>query len=195
MYEYRKLSPAQRKAAVDMRRERGLPLHAPPHFPDGRQTYIITAGCYEHRHVLRTATRRIELQTALTAAPAELHAWVILPNHYHLLATVDLASFGEWCRLLHSRLAKDWNREDNTKGRQVWYRFQDRMIHGERHYFASINYIHANPVKHGYVQRADQWAASSLPQYLTEHGRETMIKLWKEYPVMDYGKLWDDYTA
>ncbi|MBM3861823.1 MAG: transposase [Verrucomicrobia bacterium] len=192
MYEYRKLSVAERKAVLSDRRQRDLPLHAPPHYPDGRQIYILTAACFEHRPFVSTEPRRSALRDTLLAAPGDIHAWVILPNHYHLLATVDLAGFSQWVRLLHSRLAKDWNREDAAKGRQVWYRFQDRQIRGDRHYFASLNYIHANPVKHGYVAKATDWLHSSLHEYLAKYGREVLADLWRKYPVDEYGKKWDD---
>ena len=192
MYDYHKLTLAGRKALLTERRDRGLPLHAPPHYPDGRQTYILTAACYGHRPVISTESRRITLRDGFLSAPAEVHAWVILPNHYHLLATANLAQFRQWVRLFHSRLAKDWNREDAAKGRQVWYRFQDRQIRGVRHYFASLNYIHANPSKHGCVAKATEWPHSSLHEYLAKYGQDVLADLWREYPVDEYGKKWDE---
>ena len=74
----------------------------------------------------------------------------------------------------------------------MWYRFQDRQIRGERHYFASLNYIHANPVKHGCVAKATEWPHSSFHEYLAKYGREVLADLWREYPVDEYGKTWDD---
>ena len=56
----------------------------------------------------------------------------------------------------------NWNREDGIPNRKVWYRFSDRGMRSEGHFFASINYIHANPVKHGYVEKATEWPWSSL---------------------------------
>ncbi|MCG3148563.1 MAG: hypothetical protein PCFJNLEI_02007 [Verrucomicrobiae bacterium] len=192
MYEYRKLSVADRKAVIAARRDRLLPLHAPPHYPGRRLTYILTAACYEHRELIRPAPRRDELASELLAAPAEIHAWVILPNHYHLLATVDLAAFREWIRVCHSRLATNWNREDSARGRRVWYRFQDRQIRGDGHFYATMNYIHANPVKHGFAKRADDWPWCSFHRYLVDYGRELLVKLWRDYPVDRYGAAWDD---
>ena len=132
------------------------------------------------------------MRDELLTVSEEIHAWVILPNHYHLLAVLDLGGFRERIRLLHSRLATAWNAVDNAKGRRVWYRFQDRQLRGERHYFATLNYIHANPVQHGCVARADEWPWSSLPAYLAEHGRAEMRRIWREYPVDKYGACWDE---
>jgi putative transposase len=197
MYDYRKLSRADRKAVLAYRREHRLPLHAPPHYPDGQQTYIITCACYGHQSLIDPARRRSAFQKELldqlqTQPWASVCAWVILPNHYHLLATLDLALFRKWIRIFHSRLATGWNRENATKGRRVWYRFQDRLMRSEAHYFASINYIHFNPVRHGHSARADEWPWSSLHWYLDNCGREVMVKLWRNYPVDRYGEGWDE---
>jgi putative transposase len=196
MYQYRHLSDAQKAEVRHQRILRGTPLHAPPHYPDGKKNYILTAACYEHQPILQRENRRREFQARLVdglsrESWAIIHAWVILPNHYHLLASVDLETFREWIRILHSKVATEWNREDKTSGRKVWYRFQDRSIRNEHHYFASLNYIHANPVKHGYAAKADEWKSSSIHSYLDQFGRETLVQLWKNYPVDDYGKGWD----
>jgi putative transposase len=57
------------------------------------------------------------------------------------------AAFGE----LHGRTSFQINGEDNMRGRKVWHRFQDRCMRSDRHFYTSLNYIHNNPVKHGYV--------------------------------------------
>ncbi len=61
----------------------------------------------------------------------------------------------------------------------------------ERHFFATLNYVHNNPVKHGYVEKWQDWPYSSASEYLMKMGRETASQIWKEYPVLDYGNEWD----
>jgi putative transposase len=194
MYEYRKLTPAQRAQLRAHRRQFGFPLHAPPHFPEGKLTYLLTAATLEHQPLIANAARRADFAAKLlaTLAGTEIHAWVVLPNHYHLLVSLDLAVFRQRIRTLHSGIATQWNREDQTARRKIWYRFSDRVIRNERHYFAALNYIHANPVKHGYVKRADEWPDSSVHEYLEKWGREYLVELWQNYPVGEMGKGWDD---
>jgi putative transposase len=122
----------------------------------------------------------------------DVHAWVVLPNHYHLLVQIDLEVFRPRIARIHNGKSTQWNREDGTPGRKVWYRFSDRSIRSQRHYYASLNHIHANPVKHAHVARADEWPWSSLPRYLEKLGRERLVEWWIRYPVRDYGKGWDD---
>ena len=74
---------------------------------------------------------------------------------------------------------------------QLWYRFTDRLIRNERHYYTTLNYIHYNPTKHGYVRRPLDWICSSVHRYLDRFGIEWLRDAWQEYPVRDYGKGWD----
>jgi putative transposase len=197
MYDWRKMSREQRIAVSTHRRLLGLPLHAPPHFPDGRKPYLISAACFEHQPIISTDERRKEFESNLLSllagdGDADIRAWVVLPDHHHVLLVANLEAVSLALRRLHSGSAIGWNREDQRQGRKVWHRFADRAIRDERHYWATVNYIHGNPVKHGWVGRADEWKPCSLRAYLERHGRERMVEIWREYPVLDYGRGWDD---
>ena len=197
MYEYRKMSRRERAAVVAARDAAGQPWHAPPHFDQGHDVFLISAACYRHQPVMASEERRHEWEEAVLEGTsgmpgARLDGWVVLPNHYHLLVIGDLDVLGRWIGRLHNGKATQWNREDGTPGRRVWYRFSDRAIRSERHYYATLNYIHANPAKHGHVSDAGTWPTSSLRRYFEQVGRERLVEWWMEYPVGDYGKGWDD---
>ncbi len=196
MYDYRKMTPEERQLVLQERRERGFPLHAPPHFRGVSGEYLITAACYEHRSIFSHPDDLSwlvdEVLGALIAAELPHPAWVFLPNHYHiLLETEDLSIVSEVLRLLHSQVATAINGRHRQRGRQVWYRFSDRMIRSERHHFASVNYLHYNPIKHGYVDRMGAWPWSSVQDYMEARGKEWLAHTWKAYPIGDYGKGWD----
>ena len=196
MYDSLKMTTQKKQEVLQLRKERGFPLHAPPHFRNVSGTYLITSACYEHRPIFEDpddlSWLTEELLTALSDADLPHPAWVVLPNHYHILVeTEDLATVSEALRLLHSRAATKINGRQHRRGRRVWYRFSDRLIRSERHYFASVNYVHYNPIKHGYVDRMGAWPWSSLPMYVEERGKEWLSHTWKTFPVKDYGKGWD----
>ena len=73
------------------------------------------------------------------------------------------------------------------------------MLADERYGIAALSvrcshsaiYIHHNPVKHGYVDDWKDWAHSSAAEYLERIGRERALEIWREYPVLDYGREWD----
>ena len=55
----------------------------------------------------------------------------------------------------------------------------------------NVNYVHHNPVHHGYVQHWTDWPWSSAAEFLKQVGRDRAVALWKQYPILDYGKKWD----
>lgn len=196
-YEYRQLNPDEQRALVQQRIARGFPSHRPPHLEQGAGYYLLTAAVYEHKALIDPATRRDQFQDALLAAfehdEIEVSAWVVLPNHYHILAWLpSLRGVSSIFNRLHGRTSRQWNLEDNRQGRKVWYRYSDRVVRNEEHFYRALNYIHANPVHHGYVQRSRDWRWSSLEHYLEILGIEWLETTWRRYPVDDFGKGWDD---
>jgi putative transposase len=200
MYEYRKLTPEQRAELVQQRRARGFPPHSPPHPVHDQPFYLLTATCYGHVCHMQAKCRRQQVLDALfeqfITSGMEIRAWVVLPNHYHLLVHVtDFDALGGIFRSVHGPASRQWNLEDTAPGRKVWYRFADRAIRSERHYYTTLNYIHFNPVKHGWVESPYDWAESSVHWYLEHYGREWLRDLWTRYPVRDYGRGWDDSSS
>lgn len=141
----------------------------------------------------RLACFESALLDAVREPITRIFAWVILPNHYHFLAETEhplevISALGK----LHGRSSFRWNGEESQRGRQVWCNVAETAMKSERHFWASLNYVHHNPVKHGYVEQWQDWPFSSAARYLEETGREEATRLWKEHPIADYGKGWDD---
>ncbi len=197
MYNYRKMNEIQRQDIVSYRKLQGLPLHSPPHFEDGLKTYLLTAAIYEHKHIMSSEDRRKDFQEKLVGRISDsdnfnLYAWAVLPNHYHILVKADLNRVKNILARLHNGIATQWNREDNRPGRKVWHRFSDRHIRNDDHYWASVNYIHKNPVKHGYVSDLSEWPSGSFNIFQGNIGRDKMSFILQNYPVDDMGAGWDD---
>lgn len=197
MYAYRRMTPEQRKQVLALRQKSRMPWHVPPHYGGETNIFLITAACFEHECILQSHERLQEFSDALVNGMQEylgrsVIAWVVQPNHYHILVQSDLDVLKPWVGRLHNGKATQWNREDAIPKRKVWYRFSDRRMRNENHYYATLNYIHANPVKHGYAQKASDWPWSSLHNYMETYGREELTRWWRQYPVKDYGKGWDD---
>lgn len=195
MYDYRQMSPEERRLILAQRRRRGFPQHAPPHFKGVGGVYLLTAACYEHCHIFENpddlSWLTDESLGTFHTTDLQYTAWVFLPNHYHIrLETPDIQIVSETLRLLHSRTATMINKRHKQRGRKVWYRFSDRLIRNENHYLATLNYIHYNPVQHGYVE-ITEWPWSSAHEYIAAFGEAWFDRIWRAYPVKDYGKGWD----
>jgi len=50
---------------------------------------------------------------------------------------------------------------DQTPGRRVWFQYWDTCLTYEDSYHARLNYVHNNPVMHGLVTVAAQYAFCS----------------------------------
>jgi hypothetical protein len=91
-YEYRHMTPEERAAVLEERRQRGYPLYSPPHPYRESGWYCITAANYEHVHVMASSSRLTafedQLLSELADVQAEIGGWIILTNHYH--SPVDL---------------------------------------------------------------------------------------------------------
>ena len=91
-----------------------------------------------------------------------LHAWVVMPNHFHLLLEMLAPhALGEavasWKRFTAARI----NRLLGQRGALWQADYWDRYIRDENHYASAVRYIHENPVKAGLVRKAEDWAWSS----------------------------------
>jgi len=123
---------------------------------------------------------------------SRIYAWCLLPNHYHVLLKTERikelrGNLGQFA----GTTSFTWNGEDNRRGRKVWYNCFERPMMSERHFWATLNYVHNNPVHHGYVKKWADWPWSSARIYLEKVGRETAKRIWLQYPLLDYGKKWD----
>jgi len=197
VYDWRTMSQQERKEALASRKAGRHPWHAPPHHA-GEGAYHLSAACYEHAPVIGASPQRMaefeqELLETLRPACNDVYAWCVLPNHYHVLVdTGDLRGVSAAIGQLHGRSSFVWNGQDRSRGRKVWHRSTDRKIRSDRHFWATMNYVHHNPVHHGYVVRWEEWPFSSAQDFLQAVGRAEAVRLWKAHPILDYGKGWDD---
>jgi REP element-mobilizing transposase RayT/mRNA-degrading endonuclease RelE of RelBE toxin-antitoxin system len=91
-----------------------------------------------------------------------LLAWCIMPNHIHVLISLFDGQF--LSRLIHSWKSFTAHQVNNTlkrSGRFWMPDYFDRYIRSERHFLATVRYIHENPVKANLVKSAEEWRWSS----------------------------------
>lgn len=197
MYLWRKLNDKQRAELLEFRRFNNRAWHSPHHRESQHGRYLLTGACYEHRPIVGLNPKRLadfsgRLLKILEANCEEVYAWCVLPNHYHALALARklsdlLRSIGQ----LHGRTSFDWNGADNERGRKVWFNCAETAMKSDRHFWATLNYVHNNPVHHAYVNQWQDWPFSSGAAFLKQTGRERAAELWKAYPIRQYGRDWD----
>jgi putative transposase len=128
------------------------------------------------RHIenLREAFRQIR-----NDHPFNIDAIVILPEHLHCIwqLPADDNDYPTRWRLIKSKFSMNIAKEERISAsrkrkyeRGIWQRrYWEHCIRDERDYQNHLDYIHYNPVKHGYVQLVKDWPYSSFHRYV-KHG-------------------------
>ena len=121
------------------------------------------------------------LREAMDDREFELHAFVLMTNHVHLLATGRRK--GVVSEVMHSlglRYARYVNRCYDRRGPVFQGRFWASIIQSESYFFAAMRYIELNPVRAHLVESPGQFPWSS---YLHNTGRSRCpeITFHKEY--------------
>jgi putative transposase len=104
--------------------------------------------------------------------PFELQAYVVLADHFHWLMKVDKSS-GKFSKIMHS-IKSNFTRyfkhtHDIQKPLNIWQRgFWDHVIRDEQDFGTHLDYIYWNPVKHGCVNKPEDWPNSSYKDWVKE---------------------------
>jgi REP element-mobilizing transposase RayT len=109
------------------------------------------------------AAQMIEAWRHFDGSQYHLHAWVVMPNHGHVLCE-PLAghTVAELVRSWKSFTARRINRLLGRSGALWMEDYWDRYMRDEAHYHRVVEYIHDNPVKAGLVKEARDWPWSSV---------------------------------
>ena len=156
--------------------------------------YFVTASTVGGEHILATHDHLNlwvnALKELVLKFNVKLIAWVALPNHYHLLFMPDAAGkLGDFIKRLNGSTSRNLNLLDGRQGRAVWYSYWDRCMRSESDFWTRFNYIHYNPVKHGYANNPEDWEFSSYRFYLRGDGERWVNEKLNDFPIFD---LFDD---
>ena len=165
-------------------------LHHPPHVLIDNSWYFITAHTIGSEFPLtKVNSKRFWLDKLLEIAEQftfEISAYVLLDNHYHLLSYMpDSRMLSKFIHRLHGATSYYINQVENRPGRKIWHNYWDRIIRDEADFYTKFNYIHYNPIKHGYVKDLKKWEYSSYNNYLSSKGEEWLQDCWCTYPIRE----------
>jgi REP-associated tyrosine transposase len=140
-------------------------------------TYFFTITLHD-RHSTALTDQIVALGSAMRACrlrhPFSLTAIVVLPDHMHCVWSLPegdsdysirwgltKASFTRVTRLGRTKTAKG--------ERGLWQRpFWEYTIRDDLDLQRHVDYIHFNPVKHGYVRQVRDWPYSSFHRYVRQ---------------------------
>ncbi len=86
-----------------------------------------------------------------------LLAWVIMPNHVHVLVEIGTTPMGKLVQCW-KKLSADFVNDRLGRRGQWWQAdYHDRYIRDEKHFLTAVHYIENNPAKAGLVTDAREW--------------------------------------
>jgi len=129
-----------------------------------------TSLLVDHIDLLRAAYAEVARKR-----PFHTDALVVMPDHIHAIWTLppgDADYSGRW-RAIKSGFVRLLAKQGvalarNAKGEAgVWQRrFWEHTLRDETDFARHCDYIHYNPVKHGFVARAADWPHSTLHRFI-----------------------------
>lgn len=161
-------------------------LNNPAHLFVDNSAYFITAATYQKRPLLASAAIKEHLIKTIHESFAKqnwlLKDWVVLDNHYHLLAISDKgADLTKIITQIHTLSSQQICAAMKAE-KPVWWNYWDYCPRNERDYYIRQNYLYNNPVKHGLVTHLLDYPYSSFHEAFNSQGREALIKQFRHYP-------------
>jgi len=171
--------------------------HNPPHLFCPNAVYLVTGGVMRKWYLLDTNQKKKHFFYTLVERAGmlgwELEAWAVLPNHYHFVARApeEAVSLKSLIQAVHSISSKYLNWLDNTPGRRVWYNYWDTCITNQTSYIARLHYVHTNAVKHGLVERPEDYPHCSY-RWFVRCAEQDFRRIVLSQPI-DRLRVKDDY--
>ena len=142
-------------------------------------TYFFTVNLAERSGKLlvdRVEDLRRSVRTVKERHPFDVLAWVVLPDHLHAIWALpaddgDCATRWMLIKSGFSRCIEKGERlrasRIRKRERGIWQRrFWEHLITDADDLHRHVDYVHINPVKHGYVECASNWPYSSIHRYI-----------------------------
>ena len=127
----------------------------------------------DHIELLRRSVRKVQ-----RSHPFEIMAMVVLPEHLHAiwcLTRTDCDYPLRWSLVKagFSRALEKTERigasREQKRERGIWQRrYWEHQIRDDEDLVRHVDYIHINPVKHGYAKTPMDWPYSSIHRYIRQ---------------------------
>ena len=95
-----------------------------------------------------------------------LHAYALMPNHYHLLLKTPQAGLSRGLHLINGLYGQHFNRRHRRVGHLFQGRFKALLVDENAYWMILSRYIHQNPVRAGLASRPWEYRWSSCPAFL-----------------------------
>lgn len=108
----------------------------------------------------------------------EIHAFVLMKNHYHLIVRTPRSNLSQFMCYFNRELSKELNRKCGRINQTFGNRYYASMVKDPRYYLTLYRYVYRNPIEAGACNFVQDYKYSSLQQVI---GNTKM-----EIPIFDY---------
>lgn len=98
----------------------------------------------------------------------QLHGYVLMNNHYHLLIEITKENLSKFMKHINASYAIYFNKKYKRSGHLWQGRFKSWYVTDEAYLYTLISYIHNNPVKAKIVNKAEEYRYSSHLAFIEE---------------------------
>ena len=106
----------------------------------------------------------------------ELHAWCLMPNHFHLLVRSPGGELARAMQQVQDRYALDFNQKYDLCGHRLESRYWAKLILTLTYRMAALGYVHRNPRDAGLEKDGTPYPWSSERDYESERGRPWLTR-------------------
>lgn len=104
-----------------------------------------------------------------------VHAFVLMPNHFHLLVSTPNEDIGQSMQYFMQSVTKITNHRAGRSGRVFGSKYHWSLIHCVDYFDCAIKYVYRNPVKAGICDRVEEYEFSTLGSVLGRYRSELQL--------------------
>ena len=123
---------------------------------DGQDIYLNDADRNSFLDTISEMSERFDV---------DIFAYVLMPNHYHLLARTNRANLKKAMQWFGTAYTRRFNNRNLKKGHLFQGRYKSILIQNDAYLMQLSCYIHRNPLRAGIISRLIDYKWSSYPIY------------------------------
>jgi len=129
--------------------------------------FLTKADCQSYLHILEKCLDYFEL---------EVHAYSLMPNHYHLLVRTPRGNLSRAMRYIDGVYTQRFNRRHGHDGPLLRGRYKAILVDADTYVKELVRYIHRNPLEAGLERTLGEHPWTSHRYYLRKAGRPDWLQ-------------------
>ncbi len=105
-----------------------------------------------------------------------LHAYVLMPNHYHLVIETPEGNLSKVMHYINGSYSNFFNRRRRRSGHLFQGRYKAILVDADSYLLPLSRYVHLNPVKAGIVKQPEAYPYTSYNSFISKKGEEIITR-------------------